>query len=363
MKQTLPTSALEIAQALITLDTTEQAGIDQALTWLRQWAEEQRLVITTFPGTKALLLQTQPQEKKHFCFVTHIDVVPASGWSTAFQPEVQAGKLIGRGAVDDKGPLAICLETLLRVRDLLNLNVSCLIITDEEIENTEIRTIVQNTSFQPDFCLVADGGMHTIVDAGQKGNIRVSLETTTEGGHSAFEEGHLSAALQLFAFIEELRAHAKTQKSDDAFQPTFINISAFHTESVPYGLPSLAQAQLEIQFPPPQNVAHWTEFVTKRAKKFSTKVTFHWSCEPHSVIGTSVIKLFDAFPEISCITTGGVNLAKDLTLAGIPAVSHCPIDEYNAHCDGEHIGLDDLKKGVHTYTKLVTVFAKTAEIV
>lgn len=53
--------------------------------------------------------------------IGHLDVVPASaddGWSTSpFDPSIRDGKLFGRGAIDDKGPVVASLYAMKAIKD------------------------------------------------------------------------------------------------------------------------------------------------------------------------------------------------------------------------------------------------------
>lgn len=350
------TKVLNIAQSLISFDTSSTSGINAALKWLKQWSKNNLLAIKTFPKTKAILIETNPHAKHHFCFVTHLDVVPADNWIEAFMPQVSEGVLIGRGAVDDKGPLAICLEIVNLSKNLSNSNVSCLIITDEETSNIEISKVVSDNHFRPDFSLVVDGGTHELVDIGQKGIINCELSLTAPGGHSAFEEQKNSAIVVLLDVISQLQNKAASSPHHHQFSNTFINISSLQSATVDYGLPDRATAKIQIQFPPPQKKDDWLNILSELTKQHPTlKVKTTWTSEPHLVTDKKTLQLLSN-AGLKSITTGGNNLAKDLVLAGIPAVSHCPVTEYVAHCHGEKISLTDLTRGVSLYQQLITLF-------
>lgn len=59
---------------------------------------------------------TGPEE---FAVLCHLDVVPAGeGWShNPFGGEIEAGRLYGRGAMDDKGPAVVCLYCMKALKD------------------------------------------------------------------------------------------------------------------------------------------------------------------------------------------------------------------------------------------------------
>lgn len=58
--------------------------------------------------------------------IGHLDVVPAiniNEWTTLpFEPEIRNGKLYGRGAIDDKGPVITCLYAMKIVMDTFKVN-------------------------------------------------------------------------------------------------------------------------------------------------------------------------------------------------------------------------------------------------
>lgn len=58
--------------------------------------------------------------------IGHLDVVPAleeDGWSVSpFTPSIRDGKLFGRGAIDDKGPVVAALYAMKAIKDSLNIS-------------------------------------------------------------------------------------------------------------------------------------------------------------------------------------------------------------------------------------------------
>lgn len=350
---------LPLLQELVAIDTSCKSGLSKAKDLILKWATQHSIHCRQIKGTQALLLETNPNLPKHFSFVTHLDVVPADDWDQAFTPTIVDDILFGRGVVDDKGPLSICLD-LLRKNKNLEINVSCLIVTDEETINQEIHHIIQRKLYRPDFALVVDGGELNFFDIGQKGNLSLSVEAHTPGGHSAFETKGANAANVLTAFIAELNGFATTQKKLAKFTPAFINISDFQAHSLPYSMMTQATAKLQILFPAPQKSSVWLNHIEKLKKKFHSQglinTEVHWKTEPHLLKNKKWQSLLKINPQIQLITSGGNNLAKDLFTAGIAAASHCPTQEYMAHCQDERIALSDLEKGAKYYQSIINTF-------
>ena len=57
-----------------------------------------------------------PEGTSPVAVVCHLDVVPAGDWADAFKPIKTADRIIGRGAIDNKGPAAISLYALYLLR-------------------------------------------------------------------------------------------------------------------------------------------------------------------------------------------------------------------------------------------------------
>lgn len=349
---------ISLAKALIAIDTSHPTGQQLAQQYLCKWCGEMGLVCNYIPGTKALYIQTHPDANQEFAFVCHLDVVPAATWRTAFKPKIKNGYLYGRGSVDDKGPLAVCLEVLLHFRSINNINVSCLLTNDEETDNVEIEKVLEKKMFKPSFCLVADGGTHTIFDIGQKGIISLTATVTTSGGHSAFEVTEESAALQLLKFIDNLKTQAVSMPTDKSFKPTLINVSHIISEGIPYAMPTQATANLEIQFPPPQSLTEWLTIIADQKKDVAgLQIKINFTEIPHIVSDRKTLAIINQ-PQNKMITVGGVNLAKNLNKAGIPAVGHCPVEEYMGHCENERIKIEDFMAGFEEYVELIDRWQK-----
>ncbi len=95
--------------------------------------------------------------------LVHVDVVPpgdAASWETPpFEPVIKDGKLYGRGAVDDKGPIIASLYAMKAVTELgipLKKKVQMIIGTQEEVEWTDMEAYVKAFPL-PDYGFTPDG--------------------------------------------------------------------------------------------------------------------------------------------------------------------------------------------------------------
>lgn len=116
------------------------------------------------------------KEKIWFGIIGHLDVVPANiedGWiSSPFEPEIRDGKIFGRGAIDDKGPVAACLYAMKDVMDnkKVNKRVRLIVGLNEEknwkcINYYKMNEEHPTIGFSPDAdfpCIYAEKGIITI---------------------------------------------------------------------------------------------------------------------------------------------------------------------------------------------------------
>jgi len=340
---------------LISFKTDRPTGINAARNWLINWSRKNNLSLTVWENNHALLIETNPGKMPHLSFIAHIDVVPANNWANAFKAKVTASTITGRGAVDDKGPLAVCLNVLLNVKNE-NCNTSLLIVADEETNNQEINQIINSGRFKPDFCLVADGGEMNKFDVGQKGNLWLNVTVKTKGGHAAFAKKGQNAANILNEFIAILQTWSQNLPHHKLFSPAFINISKLQSNTAPLNMPVQANAQIQISFPPPQTARQWLDKIDQ-FKNIRTQVI--WENSPHLLTDKKWLNLIKkTLRSAKLITSGAPNLAHDLILHKIPAISHCPTWKYLAHCHKESIRIKDLALGKKLYILLVKNFAK-----
>ena len=136
----------------------------------------------------------------------HYDVQPAgdeSFWTTpAFAPAVRDGRLYGRGASDDKGPVLVALETARRfhARGGQGLNIRFLIEGEEEIGSPSLPAFLdqRRDELRADLVVSADGAMwrpsEPSVPVAAKGLLGLDLVVTGPG--SDLHSGRHGGAVQ-----------------------------------------------------------------------------------------------------------------------------------------------------------------------
>ena len=118
-----------------------------------------------------------PDKEDHLGILCHMDVVPAgNGWSVPpFDITERDGKLIGRGAIDDKGPAVAVLYAIKTIKALglpLEKNVRLILGTNEENGSTELEYYTAKEALPP--LLFTPDGSYPVINI-EKGMIRTSL--------------------------------------------------------------------------------------------------------------------------------------------------------------------------------------------
>jgi acetylornithine deacetylase/succinyl-diaminopimelate desuccinylase-like protein len=144
----------------------------------------------------------------------HYDVQPADpveAWeSPPFSPTVTDGRLVARGASDDKGPILCALvgiEARLRLEPPRDVRLKFLFEGEEEIGSPSLPAFLQRERerFRADLVLSADGGMwragEPSLNVSSKGlcNVEVQVESASGDLHSGRHGGAVPNALHALA--------------------------------------------------------------------------------------------------------------------------------------------------------------------
>jgi len=184
----------------------------------------------------------------------HIDVV-AHPEGTAYRGRVVDGQIVGPGAGDMKGAVAIILEVFrntLRKNPLASVGIA--ITSDEEIGGADgVGYLFGEAGVRCGLALVPDGGSLNRITIQEKGILHLSLNCAGRTGHAARPWLADSATEHLIGRLQALREHFDGQfpRSPDDWHPT----CAITTLSTPNRtinrVAGHAHANLDVRFPPP----------------------------------------------------------------------------------------------------------------
>ena len=233
-------SALELAQSLIKIKSIspEDGGCFDLI--------EAELIPLGFQIEKIpelnceTLLAKFGDSGKVFCYLGHTDVVPSGPedeWtSPPFEANIVEGELIGRGAADMKGSVAVFIES---VKNFLadypspNFQIWVMLTSNEEGEpadgkiNTLMDALTDQNQFI-DYCLVGEASssdkVGDVLRVGRRGSLSGKLKLIGKQGHVAYPHKVLSPILEVGPIINELN-QMLWDEGNEHFDPTSFQIS------------------------------------------------------------------------------------------------------------------------------------------
>ncbi|MGB2997486.1 MAG: ArgE/DapE family deacylase [Phycisphaerae bacterium] len=295
----------------------------------------------------------------------HFDVVPAGdGWETdPFEPVERNGRIIGRGAKDNKGPLAammLAAEFLKQNEAGLSGQLILVGAADEEAGSAlGMRYLTVECGLEAEMAIVPDAGHSMrLIDVGEKGALFLKVIAEGRQAHGSTPERGASALWPTIDFLERIRGWRPEGPASDLFTPPTLNVGAIHAGSVPNMVPGRCEAMVDIRYLPGTDgeailshvrgalgeVEAKTEGVRMRLEVLSdqppTQVT-----PDHPMVGV----LQDRTEEVTGVRPkpygqSGATVAKFLILQGIPAVGFMCGPDGVEHTAGEWIDLEELAR-------------------
>ena len=233
-------SALELAQSLIRIKSIspDDGGCFDLI--------EAELIPLGFQIEKIpelnceTLLAKFDSSGKVFCYLGHTDVVPSGPeeeWTShPFEANIVDGELIGRGAADMKGSVAVFIESIKKfLADNPNpdFQIWVMLTSNEEGEPADgkINTLMDSLTDQNqfiDYCLVGEASssdsVGDVLRVGRRGSLSGKLRLIGKQGHVAYPHKVLSPILEVGPIINELN-QIIWDEGNEHFDPTSFQIS------------------------------------------------------------------------------------------------------------------------------------------
>jgi len=308
----------------------------------------------------------------------HLDVVPAGdGWETdPFEPVVADGRIVGRGAMDNKGPLAAMMLAAACLKeheaDLPGqlVLVGC---ADEEAGSAlGMIYLLEACGLEAECSIVPDAGHSMqLIDVGEKGALFTKVVAVGRQAHGSTPERGASALWPVLDFLGRIRDWRPPPPPDDEagdlFTPATLNIGAVHAGTVANMVPGRCEALIDVRYLPGTDgealIEHLrSELAAVEADadgvRMDLEVTTHQVPTLVDTQGPLVAALERATETVTGLRPkrygqSGATVAKFLILKGVPAVGFCCGPDGVAHVAGEWIELDDLARFAEVMTLAV----------
>ncbi|MBA3066696.1 M20/M25/M40 family metallo-hydrolase [bacterium] len=298
----------------------------------------------------------------------HSDTITArnTGWNTdPFRAEFKDGHLYGRGAVDDKGPLAAAIFSGNFLKNLAGCCVYLLASDREEIdEGYGCRTFLRQEKIKPDFVIISEPSDLRLI-FGQRGRVEITLTAPGVPAHGSMPEKGKNAILLMNTALASL---AKLRfKKIHPFTATTVTPTVIKSEGEGNNvLPLSCSVLLDIRLNHKESVASLIKILKKnipreidiKAKNFCPA----WLLKNKSFSLAARKTFAEAYgkaptPAYWKFCTNGSEYASN----GIPVIGFGPGKPELCHKKNENIKLADVEQAVDFFKVLprqITGFVK-----
>lgn len=315
----------------------------------------------------------------------HTDVVPVEGqnWSRPpFEATRREGRIVGRGATDMKGFLALALAHAPRLRDAATATPVHLAFSyDEEVGcrgAPDLAKALASLPVRPALCIVGEPTGLKVIRA-HKGKVARRLTIKGRGGHSSLPHRAANAvdaaatlAVGLRAIASELAAGPFTEGFDPPW--TTLHIGSLHGGTALNLVPDAATLEFEIRSVPGTDVAALLariDTLVERENQALQKLAPEAGITVETMLSYPALDTPAASAEAATVARlggdtnppGAVSFGTEAGIyaqAGIPTLVCGPGDIGRAHKADEWIGIDELMAGSRMLDRLAEQLGRPA---
>ncbi len=386
-EDTLPADCVAFAQRLIRTPSMpgEEAPLAElvidelrALNYDQVWSDAAGNVFGRVFGRErslpALVLNTH---------LDHVDPGDPALWPTPpFAADIRDGRLIGRGACDIKGPLAVQVYSaaaLLRAGERPRRDVVFCGVTEEEVGGAGAIYWVENLDYPVELVVLGEPSSNTLA-LGHRGIVQFWLTFHGRSAHASAPERSLNPNYALAAFLTRLETAGDQLGVHAILGPTSISPTIMQVDTTSGNVtPAWSRVLLDIRTAT-ESVDSLRAFIERLAEEsdhlkggYSLGGDNGWM--PKSVSNSSdIINGFYTPPDSPLVARAraalgrGMGRLPELTryrfatdgrhiaLHGIPVLGFAPGEEEMAHTAGESIALDQMVEALRAQVELLREF-------
>jgi succinyl-diaminopimelate desuccinylase len=275
--------------------------------------------------------------------MAHFDVV--AGPDALFEPVEKDGRLYGRGSIDDKYAVALCLVLLKNhlARPVgpgsgqAHLPFGILLTGDEEQGGYNGAKHALE-SIRTDFCVAVDGGGPERIVIREKGILRLRLIARGQAAHGARPWLGVNAIEKLIADYRQIKTFFERQTPDHWHRT--LNWGVVRAGEAVNQVPDYAEAALDIRYTEADDPAELVEQM-RRCIAGELLVTeleplFFSGDAPHLAL------LKTAAPAARTVFEHGASDARFLSARGVPGVVWGADGEMSQHGSAEHVVIESV---------------------
>lgn len=214
-------------------------------------------------GHESLVVMPDDTTEPEILLCGHLDVIEHPQ-EDCYHSSVQDGRIYGPGAGDMKGQDAILVELFRSMQSVYpGISLGLTLTSDEEIGGADgMRFLCEDVGLRCGCAIIPDGGSLWDVTTEEKGVLHVAVSRKGQEAHGARPWLGENAVELLTESLVRLKKHfaqywpdAEIEEQVNHWFPT-CSITSLHTPNRTQNrIPSVAEAILDIRFPPPKTVA------------------------------------------------------------------------------------------------------------
>lgn len=301
--------------------------------------------------------------------ITHLDVVPAGdGWIyDPFKATPTNGRIVGRGVVDDKGPMA---SVLLAIQALKEFNFPIrgrllfVAVADEETGNElGIKYLLNEKGLTADYALVAEQTKCEAVEIAEKGRLWAKLKSTGAQGHGSMPVKGANAIVNLSKVLARIENLKMSYTEHPLLGAPTINVGTIRGGVATNVIPASAEATVDIRYLPSQDLRQIINELRELVRSVQREnpglevAIEPIASDPPTEVSPEdpvVRALVSVIREVTgsqpkLIGIGGATVAKHCISHGIPTAVFGPGDSKEAHAANESVSIDSLIKAAKIY--------------
>jgi acetylornithine deacetylase len=361
---------LDLTRELVAIDSVSRNSNARAADWLEALLRDcgfatERLEYTDAAGVrKANVVGRKGAGTGGLAFLSHLDTVPGTGWTTdPWAPRIAGDRLIGLGACDMKGPL-VATVVAADACDAARLARPIVVVgsADEEVGYAGARQVVAASALlreaRPAHGVVAEPTRLVPVYA-HKGGASVRVTAHGRAAHTSKDTG-VSANFLIAPFLAEMAELAARLKRDTSYHhPGFdpptpgFNLTITDHDTAGNVTAAKATATLGLRPAPGDRSADIVAEIEERARRHGFEVERRigrpFQASPEAAIVRAALAVTGQ--ERSRVVPYGTEAAVYQELMQLVILG--PGDIAQAHTDGEWIELAQLRDAVAVYTRLI----------
>ena len=319
----------------------------------------------------------------------HLDTQPEGDWRAWTHPpfsghiDPASNAIFGRGAMDDKAGVAICLglmQTLVEQRVALDGDLVFQLVLEDEITGNGSLACLE-AGHTADAAIIVDGTRPDRAIDGHAGNMEFHI--AVKGRPASTSVSHMGANAAEILSRTLIDLHTAFFRLNERRRPPWTEfpspyqlvIHGLDADAPRFCVPVEASARCFVTFPPPDTIASMRRFLEAESGKYARThgspdpPVFIWDAfavEPVSGGSAELRALVtDAatrhgIPEVRIGPSTGTSDMRHFARRGIPCLLYGPGRGFNPHRHDEHFLLEDLPLMMQVYLDMVVEWCSVA---